>query len=736
MDNFEYSIQLSDQDWAAFYLASEECNLIQPALATADEQLLSDLEEGEVEEGRLIRVRVGPALAHSSVSRLPQAAPDGHLLAEEIWSGSEDETDLGSVNRFLYKNSQLGAAQSSGTQEQWLSCDTLKPPRGQSGSATESDILRAAEGRASGRGDQSNSHSVVAIAVQKEDLQGQNPTPEMSERLASTLPTNLDTSERTDNPDGGNGSSSLCLAQQHPKDDASQRASVSHQIPTLLENTAVGRNPEFLEPRDQAGYRRSAHFSSPNSTEHQGAEHLEKGTTTHQEVTLSAQSVPCQEELPASHGHSVPAMRILAPADPLPENHADGAQGRSRKAEEGAANLRGEGKAGPSDNVSHGVLKDARQVGQVVSPNREMVRAEDNKPTPTMDDSRCSKTLDQHRDSAPLTREQEEEKSGEPRHRLGMAVPLEEESHVLAQGSQRADVFRESARCGPTWENSPESNATVVTWPEMYDCFFCDDSQEQGGKTRERAGKERPGSDTDPSLLEIDGPEMYEYFFNEVGEARGGNWDKGTTLEKNSSSGHRSAPGSGSEDPDSDLAGSEVHISVPEVYEHFFVSRTTDKRTWSGFFLSMPALEAKKFARALKSLVCKPVRPLRSRPTRQGALLRRGSQGRLVLLSCPGLLEDNQPRAGDPTMAVMNPGTAFRCYEERVQPSHFTRNSLVFLFPERPLQPLFSQSDMCLGFVAFASWAVKTSNLQSPDAWKIVIHFRWKKASFLKQHLL
>uniref|UniRef100_A0A8C0JBH0 PPARGC1 and ESRR induced regulator, muscle 1 n=2 Tax=Chelonoidis abingdonii TaxID=106734 RepID=A0A8C0JBH0_CHEAB len=28
---------------------------------------------------------------------------------------------------------------------------------------------------------------------------------------------------------------------------------------------------------------------------------------------------------------------------------------------------------------------------------------------------------------------------------------------------------------------------------------------------------------------------------------------------------------------------------------------------------------------------------------------------------------------------------------------------------------------MCLVFVALASWAVKTSNLQAPDAWKTVL---------------
>lgn len=30
----------------------------------------------------------------------------------------------------------------------------------------------------------------------------------------------------------------------------------------------------------------------------------------------------------------------------------------------------------------------------------------------------------------------------------------------------------------------------------------------------------------------------------------------------------------------------------------------------------------------------------------------------------------------------------------------------------------FSQNDMCLVFVAFATWAVRTSDLHTPDAWK------------------
>ncbi|KAG8142337.1 hypothetical protein E2320_006270 [Naja naja] len=90
MENFEYSIQLNDRDWAEFYFVSEECRLIPPALATAEEQLLGDLEEGEAEDKK------GSA-DHPKASRLPRDVPGGHLLAEDAFSGSEDESDLGSV---------------------------------------------------------------------------------------------------------------------------------------------------------------------------------------------------------------------------------------------------------------------------------------------------------------------------------------------------------------------------------------------------------------------------------------------------------------------------------------------------------------------------------------------------------------------------------------------------------------------------------------------------------------
>lgn len=47
---------------------------------------------------------------------------------------------------------------------------------------------------------------------------------------------------------------------------------------------------------------------------------------------------------------------------------------------------------------------------------------------------------------------------------------------------------------------------------------------------------------------------------------------------------------------------------------------------------------------------------------------------------------------------------------------------MCFPFLGEPWGPLtsftFSQKDMCLVFVAFATWAVRTSDLHTPDAWK------------------
>ncbi|KAM8787508.1 PGC-1 and ERR-induced regulator in muscle protein 1 isoform 1-T3 [Rhynchonycteris naso] len=47
MENFQYSVQLSDQDWAEFSATTEECGLLQAGLASGDELLSSDIDQGD-----------------------------------------------------------------------------------------------------------------------------------------------------------------------------------------------------------------------------------------------------------------------------------------------------------------------------------------------------------------------------------------------------------------------------------------------------------------------------------------------------------------------------------------------------------------------------------------------------------------------------------------------------------------------------------------------------------------
>ncbi|XP_042557945.1 PGC-1 and ERR-induced regulator in muscle protein 1 [Dipodomys spectabilis] len=47
MDNFQYSVQLSEQDWAEFSATTDECGLLQAGLASGDELLSSDADQGD-----------------------------------------------------------------------------------------------------------------------------------------------------------------------------------------------------------------------------------------------------------------------------------------------------------------------------------------------------------------------------------------------------------------------------------------------------------------------------------------------------------------------------------------------------------------------------------------------------------------------------------------------------------------------------------------------------------------
>ncbi|KAK1340625.1 hypothetical protein QTO34_019196 [Cnephaeus nilssonii] len=95
MENFQYSVQLSDQDWAEFSATAEECGLLQASLASGDELLSSDIDQGD-----------------SSGSSPPGPRP---LLGGSGWPGFEEE-DRAATKQLVSRSWQepalaLGAGQ-------------------------------------------------------------------------------------------------------------------------------------------------------------------------------------------------------------------------------------------------------------------------------------------------------------------------------------------------------------------------------------------------------------------------------------------------------------------------------------------------------------------------------------------------------------------------------------------------------------------------------------------------
>nr|XP_009669783.1 PREDICTED: PGC-1 and ERR-induced regulator in muscle protein 1-like [Struthio camelus australis] len=216
----------------------------------------------------------------------------------------------------------------------------------------------------------------------------------------------------------------------------------------------------------------------------------------------------------------------------------------------------------------------------------------------------------------------------------------------------------------------------------MYDYLFCDSQGEEEG----------PGNPVEEEAIplerEISLPELYEYFFNEPEGNRKKVKGKDRKRKKFSSLGQAQLQ---KEDPDSTPARESLVISVPEVYEHFFADGPGN-RGWRGIFLTAPASEVKKAVGALTSFLQRPMHLIRGQVPAPHALVRRGSGEKLPLAPLVPLGR-GQARPDGLDMALALTGR-----------------------PEAPL-PL-THKDMCLVFCAFASWAVKTSDLQAPDAWK------------------
>ncbi|XP_068068888.1 PGC-1 and ERR-induced regulator in muscle protein 1 [Anomalospiza imberbis] len=226
---------------------------------------------------------------------------------------------------------------------------------------------------------------------------------------------------------------------------------------------------------------------------------------------------------------------------------------------------------------------------------------------------------------------------------------------------------------------SGKPSSLDVTWPEMYEYLFCDSQEE------EELGSSLEGRKS-PLQREISWPELYEYFFTEPegsrkkGKAKDRKRKKFRGLER---------PGLRKEAPSSAPGKDTVVFSVPEVYEHFLPETAPNRMGWRGIFSTAPASEVKKAVRALRSLLQRQIQLGGGQAPTSQALVPRRSGEELALVPLGGA--QVWPEDADRALALR--GAA-----------------------EDPR--VLSHKDMCLVFCAFASWAVKTSDLQAPDAWK------------------
>ncbi|NWU45317.1 PERM1 protein, partial [Hylia prasina] len=219
---------------------------------------------------------------------------------------------------------------------------------------------------------------------------------------------------------------------------------------------------------------------------------------------------------------------------------------------------------------------------------------------------------------------------------------------------------------------SGKPNSLDVTWPEMYEYLFCDSQEE------EELGSSLEGRKS-PLQREVSWPELYEHFFNEPEGSR----KKGKAKDRKKKK--FSCPGLQKEAPGEDT----VVIPVPDVCEHLFPETPRGRMGWRGIFSVAPASEVKKAVGALRSLLERQMQLGGGQAPSSQALVPRRSGEDLALVPLGGA--QVWPEDADTALALRGAAE-----EPRV----------------------LSHKDMCLVFCAFASWAVKTSDLQAPDAWK------------------
>lgn len=108
MDDFEYSLHISDQDWDTFFLECEGCDLLSPGLASREDSGMSDIDEmgshfldvkGAASAEPDVQIDGPPDCEGSPVDNY--LSKYGIRSPEQVLSGSEEDLHLQTVNMFF-----------------------------------------------------------------------------------------------------------------------------------------------------------------------------------------------------------------------------------------------------------------------------------------------------------------------------------------------------------------------------------------------------------------------------------------------------------------------------------------------------------------------------------------------------------------------------------------------------------------------------------------------------------
>ncbi|XP_054440493.1 PGC-1 and ERR-induced regulator in muscle protein 1 [Pteronotus mesoamericanus] len=698
MENFQYSVQLSDQDWAEFSAAAEECGLLQAGLASGDELLSGDTDHGD-----------------SSDSSPPGPRP---LPGGRGWRDCEEEDQAAPQPLVSRSWQEPVLAPGAGQQMPSTSARSEARPSLSSGAAPP-DHSTSLPGPVSSRDEMQRLLQGPAPRDPAPKPPGEPPpSPESPGRSAApqrapgspgALPRSPSRKKRraagakAGGRSGAAGSASSrlgspLLAEARPQEDLGPAGATGKDAPAGTAERTAGawqdeRGPESAgAPEPVARPGPGLDVSPPVPSAEQGTDPLRMTPR----ADLHPVSTPAREpfpdfsaaksdtalsgpasQLPPGTAVSAPACEPRLDVDrptPGPEVKPDvdsSAPASKPQSDVEVPTPAPAAQAGPALGEAEAAPPARLGSGPIVSPGGHPERptrepsaaapacALEEPPPGPIQASKKKKVRFSVTVPSP-----EEPGSGEASRPLSPATAWPSAPRTAA-GGRGAPGAWDAVAVGPRLPQSrilkhlppPAPSASgglgyrscfAVTVPEAYEFFFCDTIEEEDEGAEEVAeASEVPA--------QVQWPEVCEFFFRDSQGRR---------------SGHRGgqcpAPAPATPGP-APLPGDPVPISIPEAYEHFLGEDRLGAVPGPAAPLQLQAAEART---AAPPGVEPGTRPERS-------------------LAAVGQLD-----------LVLRPAEK----------------------PRGPLASLaFSQNDMCLVFVAFATWAVRTSDLHTPDAWKTVL---------------